>query len=129
MQAVALMPHHHHGSSDSVCINYSHINFGSDCDDVCTGDHKHDAHPYTSCTSHNIVIVQPDSREERVEEIAADLPDCSCGLCIFDFVGGENDDRLASIRLSEYGDQTDHESYLRVYITTALPCRAPDFVC
>mgnify|MGYP006976537564 CR=1 FL=1 len=26
MQAVALMPHHHHGDPTAVCLNYSHIN-------------------------------------------------------------------------------------------------------
>ena len=53
MQAVALMPHHHHGDPTAVCLNYSHINGANPCRNVCTGTGSHNTQPYASCASHN----------------------------------------------------------------------------
>ena len=59
MQAVALMPHHHHGDPTAVCLNYSHINGANPCRNVCTGTGSHNTQPYASCASHSLTVAQP----------------------------------------------------------------------
>ena len=78
MQAVALMPHHHHGDLTAVCLNYSHINGANPCRNVCTGTGSH-TQPYASCASHSLTVAQPQPREEGLEEaVAAHSPECGC---------------------------------------------------
>ncbi|MFR7708762.1 MAG: hypothetical protein ACLUZZ_06770 [Alistipes inops] len=59
MQAVALMPHHHHGDPTAVCLNYSHINGANPCRNVCTGTGSH-----ATYASHSLTVAQP-SRARR----------------------------------------------------------------
>lgn len=82
MQAVALMPHHHHGDPTAVCLNYSHINGANPCRNVCTGTGSHNTQPYASCASHSLTVAQPQPREEGLEEaVAAHSPECGCLSC------------------------------------------------
>ena len=97
MQAVALMPHHHHGDPTAVCLNYSHINGANPCRNVCTGTGSHNTQPYASCASHSLTVAQPQPREE--------------------------------VALQGFGDAPCTESYIRIFLTAAVPCRAPDFMC
>lgn len=126
MQAVALMPHHHHDDSDAVCLNYLHLSPDS-CQDVCSDNHEHADQPYSTCSSYNIVVAQPESRGNEVEEIAVSLPDCGCGLCA---IGIEEEMFNAKgVELPYYSTENDiPESYIRLYLTAARPCRAPDFI-
>lgn len=129
MQAVALMPHHHHGDSNAVCLNYIHLNADS-CGDVCSDGHNHNNAdlPYSTCSSYNIVVAQPESRNNEVDEVlSVDLPDCGCGLCVSVF----DAERFVakSVELPSYVKGDDiHKSYLRIYLAAARPCRAPDFI-
>ena len=132
MQVVALMPHHHHGDSDAVCLNYTHLSAstaGDCCGDVHLGDsHDHSGTPFTACTTAgNLVIAQPEFRDNSATEIVADLPDCGCGACVIDDTVFALEQITAGI-LSAYRLHPEAEPYLRIYLTDATPCRAPDFI-
>lgn len=128
MQAVALMPHHHHVESNAVCLNYVHLTTGS-CNDVCSDsqNHEHADLPYSTCSSYNIVVAQPENRNNDTEEVSIDLPDCGCGLCVSAVETDKFVAQSIEFNYNHAGSDTP-ESYLRLYLTSARPCRAPDFV-
>lgn len=128
MQAVALMPHHHHADSETVCLNYTHVSHDGESD-VCAKDHDHSkAHPYTSCNSYNIVVAQPEYRNDDMEEVVSDLPDCGCGICVTELIAEIFNGDIADEAVDDVTHTGESESYLRVYLATARPTRAPDFI-
>lgn len=78
MQCVAIMPHHHHGSSEVACINPLHCTDpaeGKEChgDAPCPAhNHSHDA-PLTNCCFKQIVSAQPQREQEHIEVCLCDL--------------------------------------------------------
>ncbi len=129
MQAVALIPHHHHATATAVCLNYAHLYKANPCGSICTGSNAHHTQPYASCLSHGITVAQPQQEEDGIEEPAADhAPDCGCAACTADFETFVTHNRTETA-FHGYGRHSDPEPYIRIYLTDALPCRAPDFMC
>lgn len=129
MQVVAVMPHHHHGENVHVCLDSAHAAGSEVHRDMCSVVHSNHGFPYTVCLSHGIVMAQPDVRDDSVEEAVTDhMPDCCCLHCTpqaAEFVS----ENLVETFLSGFSGDHSPESYLTTYITDALPCRAPDFMC
>jgi len=129
MQAVALMPHHHHGDSAIACLGYGHRAESEACHTPCSNHTSHATVPFPSCLSHSITATQPEPRAEAAEEIATDhSPACGCPCCTessFSFTLGV----LLQVVLQTREGGPRIEPYLRSYLTDALPCRAPDFMC
>lgn len=130
MQAVAVMPHHHHGDDLPVCLAYSHVYEADSCGSVCTGAHVPDHHrPYAACAAHSITVVQPDQRDECVvaAQSSPHQPDCGCVAC-----AGDTAARVTAVRITASFEgcvvHSDTEPYLRHYLVRALACRAPDFM-
>lgn len=132
MQCVAVMPHHHHGQSNSACINPLHcINDGESCrtDSSCAHseghDHSHD-NPITTCSLHQFVNVQPQKEQNQVEACLCDL---HCDALYADDDKFANDIvYLQTTFSSACCGEIVPPALWQDYFARALPVRAPSFV-
>ena len=134
MQAVAMMPHHHHGEDEIPCLNFVHC-FGSQSGMECSNDgakrgHEHDNSHGTSdtkCVLSDIEIIRIDTNDIRSTLLSDDdilayavftvgSEEDACGHCYADHM------LKLSIRCN-IGVKPVHTAHIAV----ATPPRAPSF--
>lgn len=60
MQLALTMPHHHHGDSEVVCLNFTHL--AHDHHDCHSAGHDHSHHHTTTCGTTTLEFAEPELR-------------------------------------------------------------------
>lgn len=128
MQIVAFMPHHHHSGSNVACINFTHLLDHSDdlCEGHCDGDHEHAETPIAVCSSHHLVITEPERQQIEIILPETPLPESGIDMqCFSDVLKIKETETLHIFR--KYNLPSGWTIPLMNYICAAIPPRAPDF--
>lgn len=119
MQLALTMPHHHHGNSEVVCLNYSHLNHNHH--DCHSAGHDHSHQHSTICGTTTLEFAEPELRtlkaptESCIERIATTSePEQPKSI-------GEPVSGYSTILLH----LENTENPIRIYITRAHAVRAP----
>lgn len=119
MQLVATMPHHHHGDSEVVCLNYLHLNH--DHHDCHSAGHDHSHQHSTICGTTTLELAEPELRTLKAPTES----------CIDLSVTIAEPEEPATIGTPDRGHSTtllqqeSIENPIRLFITRAHSVRAP----
>lgn len=119
MQLAATMPHHHHGDSEVVCLNYRHL--AHDHHDCHSAGHDHSHQHSTTCGTRTLELAEPELRTLKAPTES----------CIDLSVTIAEPEQPKTIGTPDRGHSTplfcqeSIENPIRLYITRAHSVRAP----
>ncbi len=120
MQIATTMPHHHHGDSNTVCLNYTHLEHSHN--DCHTAGHDHSHDHASICNNTPIELAEPELHTTRVpveECLTLAVPTSSTNRLPQPTLKWRTLNFNYSIR------DRIHFDPIRIFFTRALPVRAP----
>lgn len=137
MQALFLLPHHHHGDDEMPCLNIMHcLEAGSDSrpDSPSEGDGKHGSFGEHSHDSEGKECSMNDIGQLRIDfdSMRSASQNGASAQCLAVFTVGSDDDTCGHCHLDSVLDLSIRRnrgipSVHIAYIAQALPPRAPSF--